>query len=734
MRAETFESTSVSSAQSAESDDRLRRAQVELLYLQAPVGIYGASAAALMVGFCLWDHVSPVFLAAWCAALVLVYFHRQRLVSAFGKLAPKERDIPVWQRRLIISNMLSATVWGSTAVFMPLLNVSLFHQGFIGLIAICICIASITAYSPLKGAYLPFVFLIMIPIAGSYFFQGDPARIAMGVMALLMMMCLLLIGNRIHAASTESLKIRFRNRDLIDALTESEERTKKLNEELQNEVREKEAAQEALQEAHELLEKKVIRRTADLSNAKQRLEQEVHERRTTEAALRRSEERFRAIFETAEDLMFIKDTDRRYTHVNPAMLRYLDKGVDEMVGKREEDLFDARRSCQARDLEARVLQGQTVEIEHRVRWTEWPATFNFIRFPLYDASGRIVGLCGIAREMSVTAPSERPGSRMTAGDAYSSAAYVKTLADVLRAAETNSIVFFLGESGTGKDYLAHYLHDRSSRADGPFISINCGALSPELVESELFGHEAGAFTGARGRKRGRIELAEGGTLLLNEIGEMPLVLQTKLLDFLDTRSFTRVGGERPVSPNVRILAATNGDIKAAVDEGRFRKDLFFRLNVFTIRVPALRQRKEDISLLVSKILTNLAEKRGLTDLPSLDAGAMAALTHYEWPGNVRELRNVLERALILCNGRMISSVHLGLIRSGSETGSGKAPISDEAPHGSGASLPDALERTKRVMIDQALKNTGGNITRAAARLGISRQSLKHHMRYLHIQR
>ena len=288
MRAETFESTSVSSAQSAESDDRLRRAQVELLYRQAPIGIYGASAIALIVGFSLWHHVPRGFLMAWCGTLVVVYALRKRLVSAFGKLAPEEINTRVWERRLVISNVISAAIWGSAAAFMALFDASLFHQGFIGLIAICICIASIMAYSPLRGTYLPFVFLIMLPISGSYFFQGDPARIAMGAMVLVMMMCLLLIGNRIHAANTESLKMRFRNQDLIDALTDSEERTKKLNEELRLQVEEKETAQEALQEAHELLEQKVRQRTADLSSAKKSLEEEVRERRATEAALRRS--------------------------------------------------------------------------------------------------------------------------------------------------------------------------------------------------------------------------------------------------------------------------------------------------------------------------------------------------------------------------------------------------------------------------------------------------------------
>ena len=176
-------------------------------------------------------------------------------------------------------------------------------------------------------------------------------------------------------------------------------------------------------------------------------------------------------------------------------------------------------------------------------------------------------------------------------------------------------VLLLGESGTGKDYLARFIHNHSSRAEGPFFAINCAAVSPELAESELFGHESGAFTGARGRKRGLLELAQQGTLLLNEIGELLPALQAKLLTFLDTRSFTRVGGEVNVSVDARLIAATNRDLEKEVSEGRFRNDLFYRLNVLSIRVPALRERIEDIPILAREIIALLVAEMDLSYTP-----------------------------------------------------------------------------------------------------------------------
>ena len=218
------------------------------------------------------------------------------------------------------------------------------------------------------------------------------------------------------------------------------------------------------------------------------------------------------------------------------------------------------------------------------------------------------------------------------------------------AAASDGTVLLQGESGSGKDYLARWIHDHSKRALGPYFSLNCAAISRELAESELFGHERGAFTGAHGRKRGLLELAEGGTLLLNEIGELPLSLQSKLLTFLDTRSFLRVGGEKPINVNARIISATNRSLDDEVEEGRFLSALFYRINVFGITVPPLRDRIEDIPVLMEEIMSRLAVELQLTHLPYVDPAFAIALTRYDWPGNVRELRNALERALMLSDG------------------------------------------------------------------------------------
>ena len=216
-----------------------------------------------------------------------------------------------------------------------------------------------------------------------------------------------------------------------------------------------------------------------------------------------------------------------------------------------------------------------------------------------------------------------------------------------------SVILLLGESGAGKDYLAKYIHERSNYSSGSYFSINCAAVPLELAESELFGHEAGAFTGAGRRKRGLLELAEGGTLLLNEVGELSPALQAKFLTFLDTRTFTRVGGQQNIRVNARILAATNRDLQHEISIGRFRADLYYRLNVFSIRVPPLRERIEDLPILVAELLSILAKELQMSFSPELTVGEMAKLYNYHWPGNIRELRNVLERAVILSGGGTI---------------------------------------------------------------------------------
>jgi transcriptional regulator with PAS, ATPase and Fis domain len=244
--------------------------------------------------------------------------------------------------------------------------------------------------------------------------------------------------------------------------------------------------------------------------------------------------------------------------------------------------------------------------------------------------------------------------------------------------------------------------------------VNCAAIPSELAEAELFGHEPGAFTGAGQRRRGRLEIAEGGTLLLNEIGELPLDLQAKLLSFLDDMSFTRVGGEKTIHSDIRIIAATNRNLEEDVSAGRFRKDLFYRLNVFFVEVPPLRKRVEDIPRIVSELLEKLATDMQLQRNPVVHPDTMEALLSYDWPGNVRELRNVLERALILSRGGALMPRHLQLQRTRME----EAELPSTIPPG--MTLPEFLTDVERRIFQEVLTKADGNKRAVARALGISR--------------
>jgi len=312
---------------------------------------------------------------------------------------------------------------------------------------------------------------------------------------------------------------------------------------------------------------------------------------------------------------------------------------------------------------------------------------------------------------------------------YTSDAIKRTLRQLRRAAKTDSICLFLGESGSGKDYLARYLHDCSPRARGPFFSINCAALIPELAESELFGHELGAFTGAAKRKRGLLELAESGTLLLNEIAELPLHLQAKFLAFLDTDSFTRVGGEANIKVNARVVAATNRDLEAEVEAGAFRKDLYYRLNVLAIKVPSVRERIEDLPLLARALMESFARKIGLHEVPTVDEAALELLMSYDWPGNVRELRNVLERALILGDKRRITARDIDLAPRDRMRGQ-KTGLSITVDLGEGVTMNEALREAKRQLVEASLGRSGGRVTEAARLLGLSRDAMNYLLRSL----
>jgi transcriptional regulator with PAS, ATPase and Fis domain len=283
-----------------------------------------------------------------------------------------------------------------------------------------------------------------------------------------------------------------------------------------------------------------------------------------------------------------------------------------------------------------------------------------------------------------------------------SQAWHEVIRKATQVAATEATTCLQGESGTGKEVIARFIHQQSPRWRGPFVAINCAALPEQLLESELFGFERGAFTGAQQAKPGQIELAAGGVLFLDEVTEMTPAAQAKFLRVLQEREFLRLGGTRPVRVNVRVIAATNRNLDEAVAQGTFREDLYYRLNVFDIRIPPLRERREDILALAAGLLREFAGPTA-----ELTPAAREALCRHDWPGNVRELRNALERALIVCDRGLIDTEHLGLRAS-----------QDVSP----LSATD-LGTIEKQAIEQAMREAGGNKVRAARQLGISRMQL-----------
>jgi two-component system response regulator AtoC len=308
---------------------------------------------------------------------------------------------------------------------------------------------------------------------------------------------------------------------------------------------------------------------------------------------------------------------------------------------------------------------------------------------------------------------------------------------VARVADSPSTVLITGESGTGKELIAHALHRGSSRRDKPLIKVNCAAIPKDLVESELFGYERGAFTGAVGSKPGRFELADGGTLFLDEIGEIPVEIQVKLLRALQESEFERVGGIKTLRVDVRLIAATNRDLKALISDGRFREDLYYRLAVVPIALPPLRDRREDIPLLVAHFIDKYDRRLG-KKVTGIEDDALQLLLGYAWPGNIRELENLMERSVLFADGPLIlaSSLPDSLREKGSVP---VGPIAAVGPLGniaapSGASMKEIVRQAQaeleKELITRALAETGGNVTRAAKRLQISRKSLQVKMKEL----
>ncbi|MDR1686251.1 MAG: sigma-54 dependent transcriptional regulator [Desulfovibrio sp.] len=392
-----------------------------------------------------------------------------------------------------------------------------------------------------------------------------------------------------------------------------------------------------------------------------------------------------------------------------------------------------------------------LELGVRDYWTE-PLTFEKIRTVLRPNRPPAA---------SVTAHAGRRGTAQGGSGpriigAHAAVQRVMTLAG--RVAKSRATVLISGESGTGKELFARYLHAESDRADKPFVAVNCAALPEHLLESELFGHEKGAFTGAIARKLGKFELASGGTILLDEVSEMDLALQAKLLRVLQEGEIDRVGGTETLKVDVRVLATTNRDLEAWVEEGKFRRDLFFRLNVIPLRLPALRERGEDV-LLLARFFVDMYLRGYALPATELSGEAVKWLRSYTWPGNVRELQNLMERAVLLCGGKSILPGHFllenedwplftdsaaeagkaeaappvpatpggaqdadGAVEDGADEENFVPPRGDAHVDFSGGVIP--LSEMERIMIRKGLEQTGGNRTQAAELLGISVRTLR----------
>jgi two-component system response regulator AtoC len=326
-----------------------------------------------------------------------------------------------------------------------------------------------------------------------------------------------------------------------------------------------------------------------------------------------------------------------------------------------------------------------------------------------------------------------PGARF--GIIGTSTGIAELYALLERVADTPTTVLITGESGTGKELVARALHDHSSRKEKPFIKVNCAAIPKELIESELFGYERGAFTGAVSSKPGRFELANGGTLFLDEIGEIPVEMQVKLLRALQESEFERVGGIKTIHVDVRLVAATNRDLKKLIGAGVFREDLYYRLNVVPIRLPALRERAGDIPLLVEHFLRKFNE-RLKKHVTSVEPEALDVLASYAWPGNIRELENVIERAVLFCDGQKLRAQDLPPEVRGA-LATTQTPVTDadlEAALASEGGLKEhvkvAMSRLERELVGRALAQTNGNVTHAARLLKISRKGLQLKMKEL----
>jgi formate hydrogenlyase transcriptional activator len=458
---------------------------------------------------------------------------------------------------------------------------------------------------------------------------------------------------------------------------------------------------------------------------------DIEDRKQAEEVLRESEKSVRLIVDSIAGLVAMMTPEGEVEFVNNRVLEYFGKTLEELKGWATSDAVHPDELPQAVAAWTHSVEtGDTFDLDERLRGADGTYRWFHIRgLPLRDTEGRIVRWYNLLTDIderkraeeklhdeNVALRDEIDQASMFEEIVGSSKALRKVLSQVAKVAETDSTVLILGETGTGKELIARAIHNRSNRSTRAFVSINCAAVPASLIASELFGHEKGAFTGATQRRLGRFELAHRGTIFLDEIGELPPETQITLLRVLQEREFERVGGGQPISVDVRLLAATNRDLNGAITAGTFRQDLFYRLNVFPIQIPALRERRDDIPILLEYFIERYAKKAGKR-IRTISKRTLELFQAYDWPGNIRELQNVAERAVVLCDGEMFSVDETWLKR--------KSPR--ESPLSMPASAIGRLDadQEKRI-IEAALAETGGRIagpSGAAAKLGIPRQTL-----------
>jgi PAS domain S-box-containing protein len=472
---------------------------------------------------------------------------------------------------------------------------------------------------------------------------------------------------------------------------------------------------------------------------------DIDDLKRAEAILRQDEEELRRMTDAIPQIIIVLNPNGKAIHANRVALEYTGLSLDEV---RADDfrtrVFHPDDVQRVREERHKALSGTApFENEQRALGKDGKYRWFLIRYnPLLDESGKVMRWYATAtdiddrkrneertRNENVALREEIEHSSMFEEIVGSSEALRRVLRQVSKVAPTGSTVLISGETGTGKELIARAIHSRSNRSTRAFIRVNCAAISPSLIASELFGHERGSFTGAHQRRLGRFESADAGTIFLDEVGEIPPETQVALLRVLQEHEFERVGGNQTIPVDVRVLAATNKDLRAAVADGTFRQDLFYRLNVFPIQVPALRDRVEDIPLLVEYLVDRYAKKAGKR-IRSVSKNTLDLFQGYHWPGNIRELQNVVERAVVLCEGETFCVDPSWLVPASS---------SPTSPNPTTQTIPlvaDLAER-ERAMIENALREAEGLIsgpTGAAAKLGVPRQTLESKIRKLGINR